>query len=406
MKIFLVFLFFISANVSFSSPLISMLDSIGLEKRGGQTFIIHQVSERETLFGISKRYQTTVNDLVQNNEVLQDGLKVGQRIYVPYTQQPTSAAPGPSIPISPSPIAKIKEHKVNQGETLFSISKTYGVTVGELMAWNNLKGNDLSLGQILKIEKEGTSNVTSTVNAPNNDLAKNNTRSEKEASKKVNAPVESVKSSAVDKKATPSNNSTGNINNASESFPGNWISHTVVQGETLFSISKKFGTSVEDIKAWNDMSTNGLRTGQKLKVGREVANAQTVAVIPASTSTEKVTPVVVPTARPATRPTASKSEESNEELVNTGFKNIKENGLAEVIDGSNNNKKYLVLHRTAPVGTIMRVRNDENDITIFARVVGRLPETGDNSKLLIKLSKAAYDQLRAVNARFPVEISF
>ena len=90
----------------------------------------------------------------------------------------------------------------------------------------------------------------------------------------------------------------------------------------------------------------------------------------------------------------------------TAYKNVRETGLAEVIEGTGNHKKYLVLHRTAPVGTIMRVRNEENDITIFARVVGKLPDTGDNSRLVIKLSKAAYDQLRAVNARFPVEVAY
>jgi hypothetical protein len=56
--------------------------------------------------------------------------------------------------------------------------------------------------------------------------------------------------------------------------------------------------------------------------------------------------------------------------------------------------------------TIMRIRNEENDITVFARVVGVLPNTGDNNKLIIKVSKAAFDQLRAVNSRFPVEVSY
>jgi rare lipoprotein A (peptidoglycan hydrolase) len=80
--------------------------------------------------------------------------------------------------------------------------------------------------------------------------------------------------------------------------------------------------------------------------------------------------------------------------------------LAELIPNTSGNKKYLVLHRTAPVGSVIRVKNEENDLTIFARVVGVLPETGDNAKLLIKLSQAAYDQLKAVNQRFPVEILY
>jgi hypothetical protein len=54
----------------------------------------------------------------------------------------------------------------------------------------------------------------------------------------------------------------------------------------------------------------------------------------------------------------------------------------------------------------MRIRNEENDITVFARVVGVLPDTGNNNKLIIKVSKAAFDQLKAVNSRFPVEVSY
>lgn len=97
---------------------------------------------------------------------------------------------------------------------------------------------------------------------------------------------------------------------------------------------------------------------------------------------------------------------SNNVSTSTAFKNVSESGQAEVIEGTGNHKKFLVLHRSAPVGTIMRIRNEENDVTIFARVVGVLPETGDNNKLLIKLSKAAFDQLKAVNSRFRVEVSY
>ncbi len=98
--------------------------------------------------------------------------------------------------------------------------------------------------------------------------------------------------------------------------------------------------------------------------------------------------------------------ESTAENTSGGFKNLKELGQAELIEGTGGHKKYLVLHRSAPIGTIMRVKNEENNATIFARVVGTLPETGDNSKLVIKLSQAAFDQLKAVNGRFPVEIMY
>jgi hypothetical protein len=141
---------------------------------------------------------------------------------------------------------------------------------------------------------------------------------------------------------------------------------------------------------------------------------------PASTSstittTTPTTPTVTPTTsgvgiaevkNEATAPAAEAKQETSAPNTSGGFTNTKESGLAEVIPGTEANKKYLVLHRNAPVGSVIRIKNEENDLTIFARVVGVLPETGDNSKVLIKLSKAAFEQLKGVNARFPVEILY
>jgi LysM repeat protein len=158
---------------------------------------------------------------------------------------------------------------------------------------------------------------------------------------------------------------------------------------------------VEDLISWNALSSNNLSPGQTLKVGRE-----TGAAIPVTRYSTPENPIST-NSEAASRPQASgNSTATNTESTSTAFKNIKETGQAEVIEGTGNHKKYLVLHRDAPVGTIMRIRNENNDITIFARVVGALPNTGDNNKLIIKVSKAAFDQLKAVNSRFPVEISY
>ena len=142
---------------------------------------------------------------------------------------------------------------------------------------------------------------------------------------------------------------------------------------------------------WNALTSNNLKEGQLLKVGRGKPEESKVPVIGTPRVVSDVSEMVI-------EPTA--------ENTSGGFKNLLESGQAELIEGTGGHKKYLVLHRTAPVGTIMRVKNEENDVTIFARVVGTLPETGDNSKLVIKLSQAAFDQLKAVNGRFPVEIMY
>jgi hypothetical protein len=88
------------------------------------------------------------------------------------------------------------------------------------------------------------------------------------------------------------------------------------------------------------------------------------------------------------------------------FSKVTERGLAEAIEESSDNPKFLALHRTATVGTIIQVKNELNNLYIFARVIGKLPETGTNDRLVVKLSKRAYDKLGAVDRRFPVEVSY
>lgn len=377
------------------------MDSVGIEKVGDKTFIIHEVGQGETLFGISRRYEVAVNDLLQSNSKLQEGLKMGQRIRVPYVAK--EALPEGST-----------LHKVAPGETLFSISKRYDASVSEVMEWNKLKGNDLSVGQALVIKNQkataakqvessdsppqpasGTNSSVSapTVTTPANETAKATPPVEEKPKAEVKKEIPAITPAPAASTPTPAASTASP--NTSKALPGDWITHTVEQGETLFSIAKKYEARIDDVISWNALSSNNLATGQKLKVGREPAESSNVPVVSSSV------PIVINNEKKEGELVGNEKEEES-----TAYKNVKETGLAEVIEGTGNHKKYLVLHRDAPVGTIMRVRNEENDQTIFARVVGKLPDTGDNNRLVIKLSKAAFDQLRAVNTRFPVEISY
>jgi LysM repeat protein len=197
---------------------------------------------------------------------------------------------------------------------------------------------------------------------------------------------------------------------------GDGISHTVKSGESLFLLAKMYGSSIEELVQWNGLTSNNIKVGQTLQVGRAAATtAASTNPIAATTTTTTTTPTTttseveveeVKSEPTVTVPAAEPKQESTAPNTSGGFTNTKESGLAEVIPGTEANKKYLVLHRNAPVGSVIRIKNEENDLTIFARVVGVLPETGDNSKVLIKLSKAAFEQLKGVNTRFPVEILY
>lgn len=372
-----------------SAQAVSVLDSLRTEKRGGKSFIVHQVEAKETLFAISRRYQTPVGEIVKSNESLKSGLKAGQEIFVPFIGEE-------SVP------AGSDLHKVASGETLYSISKKYNVSIDELKTWNSLRGNDLSVGQALiikgqaetpkpvvaEVEKQEIPQQTQPTSekavATNTEVVKVVEKAPKKV-EKVEAKAEKaveMESSVAETPKAPAE--------AVAVVPGDWISHEVRSGETLFSISKQYNAKVEEVIRWNGLSSNNLKVGQVIKVGRaEPAPSQ----VPIVGEPKVVTDV-------------EEMHEVPDGASSGGFKNISEMGQAEVIPGTGGHKKYLVLHRTAPVGTIMRVRNEENGVTIFARVVGVLPETGDNSKLVIKLSQAAYDQLKAVNPRFPVEVAY
>ena len=361
---------------SFADKL-TLRDSVGVERINGQSYIIHQVEEKETLFAISRRYKTPVNEIVQTNDELKNGLKIGQRIRIPFVEK--SAIP-----------TGAKLHSVAPGETMFSIARSYNVTVNDLMTWNDLKGNDLSVGQALMIHGVAEAKQENAV-AEQPKVAENSP-----APAKTPEPASSRKS-AESKNNTPAAPS---ASTSTSMTTGGWITHQVAQGQTLFSIARQYDAKVEDLIEWNGLSSNTLSLGQSLKVGRDKTNTVPTVTSPApAPRTEQTAPAN--SSASANTPAGTTATSSS-----TAYKNLKETGQAEVIEGTGNHKKYLVLHRTAPVGTIMRIRNEENDITVFARVVGVLPDTGDNSKLLIKVSKAAYDQLKAVNSRFPVEVSY
>lgn len=386
-KFLTLFLFALTLTVSISNASeLAAGDSIGVERVGDKTFILHKVTPQETLFGISRRYQVPVGEIQNANEVLKQGLKVGQTIRIPYIEK-NSIPSGSTL------------HKVNPGETLFSISKKYGVTVDSLKQWNKLLGNDLSVGQAL-IVKETDLASNSPSSSPSPSLAVTTTASipvkttPTVAENKPKSEPKPVEKKTVEPKSNPEppkSSSSSTPVNTTPIVPGEWISHTVKQGETLFSLSSQYGSSVEELIQWNALTSNNLRSGQIIKVGRAPEGPSTVPLV----GTPKV---AVSTAEMKVEPTP--------ENTSGGFKNVTETGQAELIEGTGGHKKYLVLHRTAPVGSIMRVKNEENDLTIFARVVGTLPDTGDNSKLVIKLSQAAFDQLKAVNQRFPVEVLY
>ncbi|HLT79440.1 MAG TPA: LysM peptidoglycan-binding domain-containing protein [Cyclobacteriaceae bacterium] len=327
-------------------------DSLGTETVEGKVYILHRVEEKETLYGISRRYGATIESILDANPAADAGLDIGQILKVPYTGQ------RPRTYTRQTGAGGI--HRVEEKETLFSISRLYGISVDELKLWNRLSSSDLNVGQELVIRQIDTS-------TPANDPPA--------------APP-------LIKKGV----------------------HEVKAGESMYAIARQYGVSLEDIKRWNNLEDNALKAGQLLFVSPPARDTEQTPV--AETNQNPVTsePVAVANKpQPEETPTAA----TTTPVVHTvtvpsgpSADAVVQSGLAELIDGTEGNRKYLALHRTAPIGTILKVRNEMNNREVFVRVIGKLPDTALTNRLIIKISRSAYDRLGAIDPRFRVEVTY
>jgi membrane-bound lytic murein transglycosylase D len=128
-------------------------------------------------------------------------------------------------------------HKVQSGQTLSTIAAKYRVNVSDIKRWNNLKSNMIYVGQKLKIYTSSPPPKTSSTASTN----------------------------ATANTSTTNTTNTSNQSSSTSTKTQN-IVHIVKSGETLSAIASKYGVSVDNIKNWNNLSTDKLSIGQKLKI--------------------------------------------------------------------------------------------------------------------------------------------
>ncbi|MBK8426412.1 MAG: LysM peptidoglycan-binding domain-containing protein [Lewinellaceae bacterium] len=146
-------------------------------------------------------------------------------------------------------------YKVQPGDTLYGISRKFGMGVDEIKAINSLKSNNLSVGQTLKVRSSGA--VVTPAPAP--------------------------------KPVTPAPQPT-----TSSSGSGSFSTYKVAPGDTLYGISRKLGVGVDELKSINGLTSNNLAVGQILKV-RSTGSTVTPTPTPVPTP-------VPPTPQPTTPP--------------------------------------------------------------------------------------------------------
>jgi len=165
-----------------------LLIPVELENETGE--IIYTVKAGDTLYGISKLYGVSVDDIIKQNNLSSNNLTINQELIIPVG----------GVEIE-NPDTEYEEYVVKKGDNLYSIANKYKTTVDEIKSLNGLVSNTLSIGQTLLIPNLSDTKI-----------------------------------------------------------------YVVESGDSLYSISKKFNTSVDTIKTINGLKTNILSIGQKLKV--------------------------------------------------------------------------------------------------------------------------------------------
>ncbi|MFT4152417.1 LysM peptidoglycan-binding domain-containing protein [Parafilimonas sp.] len=154
-------------STAFAIALLLSAQSLQAQSR----YINHTLKQGETLSALAKQYNTSVGDIMRANGMHADTrLVYGSNIKIPSTKQAAVAAKTTAPAVSASPVSTPSSgeitHLVAKGETLYSISKKYNVTVDQLKAWNNLTDNSAKLGTLLIVNESGVNRMAKTTTTP------------------------------------------------------------------------------------------------------------------------------------------------------------------------------------------------------------------------------------------------
>ncbi|WEY92557.1 peptidoglycan endopeptidase LytE [Bacillus subtilis] len=181
-----------------------------------------KVKKGDTLWDLSRKYDTTISKIKSENHLRSDIIYVGQTLSI---NGKSTSSKSSSSSISSS------TYKVKSGDSLWKISKKYGMTINELKKLNGLKSDLLRVGQVLKL--------------------KGSTSSSSSSSSKVSSSSTST--------------------------------YKVKSGDSLSKIASKYGTTVSKLKSLNGLKSDVIYVNQVLKVkGTSTSSSK-----PASSSSSK-----------------------------------------------------------------------------------------------------------------------
>ena len=203
------------------------------------------VQKGDTLYSIANKLGTTVSELKKENNLTSNTLQIGEVLRIPTKE-----------------IYEEEEniYIVKKGDSLYSIANKYNTTVDELKRINNLTSNILSIGQVLKLPSDKANNVENEENTISYTVKKGD--SLYSIARKYDTTIDRIKDL---------NNLTTNLLSIGQVLliPTDTnleTTYTVKKGDSLYSIAKKYNTTVDRLKQLNNLTSNLLSIGQILIV--------------------------------------------------------------------------------------------------------------------------------------------
>ncbi len=187
------------------------------------TWRLHRVDEGESLTQLARKYRTTSFAIGQANNLSADQkLQIGSKLIIPVT-------PGKSGRIMAKTGGSRIRYTVGRGDTIASIARDYDVSAAQIRKWNKLGINTRARpGRVLILHIP---------------------------SQKVEAPI-----------SEPIGSTTASASTQNGQKPDRVI-HRVKKGDTLYALATNYGTSIDSICDWNNLSqTESLRVGDKLTI--------------------------------------------------------------------------------------------------------------------------------------------
>ena len=252
---------------------------------------------------------------------------------------------------------KIIVHKVEPKESYYSISRKYQVSPQKTIEHNNNLG--LQIGVIIRVPTDKAFTIKNTV--------------------LVNKVNTGDKTAIVKYKVGPK--------------------------ETFYSIARKFNTTVDAIKLMNNISGNSLSAGQILSVKYGTQTSEITP--PAPVNLPKNMSVGLGDSPTQIDSSVNAGDRLKLPPARYGLREVDEHGVAIwITDESFDGSKMLALHRTAPIGTIIKVTNPMTGRSTFAKVVGKFTENESTRDVIVVITKATADLIGALDKRFQANIVY